>query len=188
MPDTTAPAPLLRAAAEGDRGAWDRLVETYSPMMWACARAYGLASGDADDAVQAAWLRLLEHITAIHTPEALGRWLLTTTRHEALHIARGNSRVLPAPEPPPPPRPGDDTETADPLAIVLDAERRARVWHAVARLHEPCRSLLRLVATDPDAGTHQIALRLGMPRGSVGPTRSRCLRHLSRLIAAEDPP
>jgi RNA polymerase sigma factor (sigma-70 family) len=171
---------LLRSAADGDAAAWDALVARFEPVMWATARAYGLCAADADDAVQAAWLRLVENLCAIRDPARVGGWLLTTTRREAALLARKGRAVRLTPEPP---EPGEEP---DAFAAVFDADRRRRLWAAVATLPEPCRTLLRLLATAPDAGNHRLAVRLGMPVGSVGPTRSRCLRHLRTLFAAEE--
>ncbi|GLW07923.1 RNA polymerase sigma factor [Microtetraspora sp. NBRC 13810] len=176
-------ARLLRAAAVGDHTAWDGLVERFSPAMWASARAYGLSAADADDAVQGAWLRLLESLHSIRDPRGVGRWLVTTTRREALRLLRERrGEHLTGEESPP------DRQQPDAAALVLDTERADLLWRAVASLSEPCRTLLSLLATAPGTGMQQIATRLGMPRGSVGPTRARCLRRLRTLVEEETLP
>ncbi|MDF5755406.1 sigma-70 family RNA polymerase sigma factor [Spongiactinospora sp. TRM90649] len=185
---------LLPAAAEGDQGAWNALVDRFGAAMWSAARACGLASADAEDAVQAAWLRLLESMTTIREPRAVGVWLVTTTRREAVRLARRRRHECPSADPgldDPPGAPGDPVArgsagvAADVAAAVLDADEAGRLWLAVESMSEPCRSLLRLMATTPDAGTARIAARLGMPMGSVGPTKGRCLRRLRRMVAAQ---
>ena len=40
---------LVKAAAEGDQGAWDALVEAFAPTVWAIARGHRLSSADAAD-------------------------------------------------------------------------------------------------------------------------------------------
>jgi RNA polymerase sigma factor (sigma-70 family) len=164
---------LVRAAAGGDRSAWDRLEALYGPRMWSVARACGLSSDDAADAVQGAWLRLLERITTIKDTERVGAWLATTTRREALLIQRKSQvPALPAP-----------VEAADPAAAYLESEHHTLLWETVSALREPCRSILRLAAAD--LSNQQVATRLGIPVGSVGPTRSRCLNKLRTHIPEE---
>lgn len=173
---------LLAAAAEGDQAAWAELVDMFSPAMWASARAYDLTRADADDAVQAAWLRLLENLHGIHDPAGLGRWLITTTRREAMRISRERRGARLDADPAAPRAGRTALADADAAERVLDAEWRALLWRAVDAMGEPCRTLLRLLATGPATSTLQIAARLGMPRGSVGPTRARCLRRLRAMV------
>lgn len=179
MPDTRDPAELLGAAADGDQAAWDELESRYGPRMWAVARACGLAQADAADAVQGAWLRLLEHLHDIRDPARVGAWLATTTRREALLLAR---RGRPAPplviarDTPP--------DAGDPETAVLEADGNRLLWKTVSTLHEPCRTLLALLATDLSG--RQVALRLGLPQGSVGPMRARCLEKLRTLISLQE--
>ncbi|WP_203990015.1 RNA polymerase sigma factor [Sphaerisporangium rufum] len=160
-----------------DETAWRDLVDRFGHRMWAVARACGLDTADAADAVQAAWLRLVESLPSIRDPDRVGAWLATTTRHEAVRIGRRRSgdrhAELPAEIPAP------DT---DPAAAMLTVEDGRRLWAAVDALPEPCRTLLRLVVTVPEAGYAQIARRMAMPIGSVGPTRMRCLRRLRALM------
>ncbi|MEV4555041.1 RNA polymerase sigma factor [Nonomuraea wenchangensis] len=171
-----APAELLRAAADGDRSAWDALEAAYGPLMWAVARASGLGAADAADVVQGGWLRLLQRLEDIREPERLGSWLATVVRREALQILREGSRsgvhVLATVEEP------------EPGAAVLGDDDRQLLWKAVSTMHEPCRTLLQLVAID--LGSRQTAARLGLPIGSVGPTRARCLEKLRTLISSQE--
>ncbi|MGN9841639.1 RNA polymerase sigma factor [Nonomuraea sp. H19] len=175
MHDPREPAELLEAAAEGDRSAWDELESRFGPLMWAVARACGLSPSDAADAVQGAWLRLLQHLESIRDPAAVGGWLVTTVRHESLLLLRKD-------------RPGvsslEVVEDPDPASAVLETDGRRLLWKTVSALHEPCRTLLQLVAID--LGSRQTATRLGLPIGSVGPTRARCLEKLRTLISSQE--
>jgi RNA polymerase sigma factor (sigma-70 family) len=149
--------------------------------MWAVARAFGLSAADAADAVQAAWLRLVERLDRIRDPARIGAWLVTTTRNEALLLCRKGRAVTPTHTPPEPERADAD----DPALAVLSADEARRLWQAVDALDEPCRSLLRLLVTAPESGYARIAARLGMPIGSVGPMRGRCLNRLRKLVEAD---
>src|SRR5580692_6980063 len=88
-------AELVRRAAEGDREAWERLIDQYSRLIWSITVDFKLPESDAADVVQTTWLRLLEHIDRIEHPERIGSWLATTARHECLrHLAAGKRVVL----------------------------------------------------------------------------------------------
>jgi len=175
------PAALIRAAGGGDEAAWAELVSRYSGMVWAVARGHRLGPADAADVVQTVWLRLVEHLDRLHDPEHVGGWLATTTRHECLRVIRRAGRELP----------DEDIEaSADSLAapepspesVVLADERKVLLWQALERLPERCRTLLRALAMAPDGGYAEISAALGMPIGSIGPTRARCLDRLRAQI------
>jgi RNA polymerase sigma factor (sigma-70 family) len=179
-------ADMVRRAADGDRGAWEVIVDDFSGLLWSVCRGYRLNHADAAEVVQTVWLRLLENLGRIREPEHLGGWLTTTARREAIRQLRlrghelvtdDESRFDGIAEP----APGDD-----PVAAALRDDRDQRLWRAFAGLPERCRRLLRLLAVlaPPYA---EVAAAMDMPVGSIGPTRARCLERLRRLLRAEDP-
>ncbi|MEO3800337.1 sigma-70 family RNA polymerase sigma factor [Nonomuraea sp. B1E8] len=181
MPDPREPAELVTAAADGDRTAWDELEARYGPRMWAVARASGLSPSDAADAVQGSWLRLLQHLHTLRDPAKVGGWLMTTVRREAHAFLRKRHDVAPFDHDVLALEAVDDP---DPASAVLEADGRRLLWKQVSALHEPCRTLIQLVAID--LGNRQMAARLGMPVGSVGPTKARCLEKLRTLISSQE--
>ena len=68
--------------------------------------------------------------------------------------------------------------------IVLDEQQRA-LWRAVGRLSAQCQELLRIVAFIPRPDYQSVSAALGMPVGSIGPTRGRCLEKIRALLADE---
>ncbi|WP_159394269.1 hypothetical protein [Streptomyces sp. NRRL S-495] len=48
-----------------------------------------------------------------------------------------------------------------------------------------CPQLVAALAEDPPPTYRELSHRLGMPRGSIGPTRARCLACLRVLLHAE---
>ncbi|GIH71651.1 RNA polymerase sigma factor [Sphaerimonospora thailandensis] len=185
MLDDTSPGPplgptRLERPTPLDQAAWDDLVARFDGRMWAVARAFGLGPADAADAVQGAWLRLVESLDAIRDPDRIGSWLITTTKNEAARLSRSRtgsgSAVSDVPDDIP------DLGAPDPAAAVVDADYGRHVWGRLDLLGEPCRSLLRLYALHPDARYTQIALRLDLPVGSIGPTRARCVSRLRALL------
>jgi RNA polymerase sigma factor (sigma-70 family) len=174
---------LVRRAANGDRAAWERLVDQYSRLLWAMTRDFKLAESDAADVVQATWLRLLEHIDRIEYPERIGSWLATTARHECLrHLAAGK-RVMPVEN--------DHDAFSDTVGHQPDvderllAEERAQaVRAAMSTLPSRSQQLLQLLMADPPASYTEISDQLGVPIGSIGPTRGRCLERLRLVLQA----
>ena len=63
---------LVRRAADGDRWAWEWLVDQYARLIWAMTRDFKLAESDAADVAQVTWLRLLEHIDRLEQPCSRG--------------------------------------------------------------------------------------------------------------------
>jgi RNA polymerase sigma factor (sigma-70 family) len=175
-------ADLVNAARQGHEEAIGEIVAELSPLLWQVARAAGLGSGDAEDVLQTVWVRLLSHLDDIRTSGALTAWLVITTKREAWRVRAAGRRQLPAdqdwlaaiPDPEP---------SGEELAVV-DDQRRA-LWSALTQLSPRCQELLRIVAFVPRPDYDTVAVALGIPRGSVGPTRGRCLAKLRAVMAAD---
>ena len=173
---TTDVAVLVRAAAAGDERAWSALVDRFSKLVWAIARNHRLSADDAAEVSPTTWLRLAEHIDRLQDPSKVGGWLATTARHESLRVLRGAGRQIPM---------GDDMPEPDRLAPAIDEEllrneRDSMLWQAFSRLPARDQALLRLLISDPMPSYEEIGAAMGMPVGSVGPTRARCLERLRR--------
>jgi RNA polymerase sigma factor (sigma-70 family) len=171
-------AELLVAARAGDSDAWDELVERYARLVWAVARGFALSMADAADVSQTTWLRLVEHLDELREPEHVGGWLATTARRECLRILRRNGREVVGLDA------GIEIEAGEPTpeAVVLDTERDRILWLSLGEISQRCQVLLRALATVPPPSYQDISAALGMPVGSIGPTRARCLDHLKRRV------
>jgi len=172
---------LIRMAAEGHRWAWERLVAKYSRLIWAMTRDFKLSESDASDVVQATWLRLLEHIDRIEHPDRVGSWLATTARHECLRHLAARKRVVLVQD--------DDDALVDAVSHqpeidegLLAAERAQAVREAMLSLPWRWQRLLELLMSDPPVSYVEISDQLGLPIGSIGPTRGRCLERLRELL------
>lgn len=183
--DTTEPlATLVPAAREGDHHAWDAIVDRFLPLVCSIVRRYRLSEADGDDVSQTVWLRLVEHLDALREPDALPGWIRTTTRNECLRVLAARGRVRPVD-----PQDGVGLEDgAGPVGPELDAEllaaeRRQALRDALAELPAGRRELLLLLLTDPPLAYEEISARLGIPIGSIGPTRARALDQLRRTRA-----
>ncbi|MFN2494392.1 MAG: RNA polymerase sigma factor [Pseudonocardiaceae bacterium] len=173
---------LFRRAEAGDQAAWNALVDRYTKLLWSVARAHRLGDADAADVVQTTWLRLVEHFGRISDPERLAGWLATTARRECLHMLRRAGREVVAPS-------EDalldvvDERSAPVDARLLAEERDVALWSCFERLSVRCQVLLRILMATPPADYVTVAATLGMPVGSIGPTRGRCLDQLRKLAA-----
>ena len=172
----------LEKARTGDQAALREVVTELNPLLWRVARAQGLAAEEAADVVQTSWLELLRRLHEIRSPQALTSWLVTATRREAWRVREQGRRHAPGAAdgldaiPDAGPRPGDQ---------LLTDERDQALWRAFRLLPDRCRELLRIVAQVSRPDYTAVAEALGMPVGSIGPTRGRCLAKLRDLLAAD---
>jgi RNA polymerase sigma factor (sigma-70 family) len=176
---------LVSQAASGDSAAWERIVDAYVGLIWAIARNHRLSFTDAADVSQTTWLRLIEHIDRIDDPSRVGAWLATTARRECLRVLGRSHRLVLV---------GDSDVMGDMMvadepeldAGLIASEEQAEVRAALDELPPRCRELLDLLMLDPAPSYEEISAALGMPIGSIGPTRGRCLKRLRRSLIGSD--
>jgi len=172
-------ASLVEAAAAGEAQAWQELIDRYAVLIRSVCRAHRLCEADGEDVAQLTWLRAVEHIGRLRDPERFGAWVGTTARRECLRVLQGRKRVVPTCD-----------EVRNPLfaahvdeeEIELAAERRAAVREALTVLPAKQRTLLRLLHSERETSYDDISSKLGMPIGSIGPTRGRALERLRKEI------
>jgi RNA polymerase sigma factor (sigma-70 family) len=168
---------LVARARKGERQAWDALVERYASLIWSICRRFRLSDADADDVGQNVWLLLVDHLDTLQCAAALPGWLATTTRRECLRVLRTTQG----------PQGGfvDAEMMSDPLDEaaehgLLQAERHAALHQAFGHLSPFGQQLMGLLIQDPPLPYAEISTRLGIPVGSIGPNRSRCLDQMRR--------
>ena len=170
---------LLARALGGDQRAWQILVRGLSALVAGVARAHRLGDSDVSDVCQITWYKLTQHLADLREPARLPGWLSTTARRQALRTLTARRREVPAARPEP------AAGLPSPELAVLGAERDQALWQAVARLPPAHRELICLLAGEPGLTQTQLAARLGIPPGSVGPLRRRALDRLRRALAAQ---
>ena len=168
-------ASLFQRWRAGESDALDDLVRLLSPMLWQVVRASGLDRTTAEDIVQTTWLTLVRSGESISEPRAVAGWLCTSARREAWRVAKQSTRQQPVEDESIARRLPD--EPAPESQVVLDDDN-SRLWACLSRLNERCQRLLRIVAAEARPDYTAIATELGMPVGSIGPTRGRCLEKL----------
>ncbi|HEU4464381.1 MAG TPA: sigma-70 family RNA polymerase sigma factor [Gemmatimonadota bacterium] len=177
---------LIERCLAGDEAAWAILVRRYANLVHGIAARFGLGADEAADAFQAVFVIVWRNLDLLKEPQAFPGWLATIARREALRMARGMARRVR----------NEERMGADPTARVIPtsapradeavegAERAALVGHAVERMDARCRELLTLLFWEtPSPSYDEAAARLGMPIGSLGPTRGRCLEKLRAALA-----
>jgi len=168
---------LVMRARTGDERAWDALVERYAPLIWSLCRRYRLDAAEADNVGRSVWLQLANHLGKISDPAALPGWLATATRRECklvLNTAQAPQAARYAPDAQS--APDDQAKTLEQALLV--AERHAALREALTHLPPCCQQLIALLIEDPPVSYAEIGARLGIPVGSIGPNRRRCLDKL----------
>lgn len=165
----------------GDTGRMNDLVDLLNPILWHIARSQGLSPAAAEDAVQTGWLRLVENVDRIEDPQTVMGWLLVTVKRESWRVGRLAQRQSSTPD--------ADLETEDdalgPELQTILGERERVLWRHLRSLPTRCQELLRVVAFADRPDYHQVSQALGMPMGSIGPTRGRCLARLRTLLQGD---
>ena len=172
---------LVTRASGGDQGAWHELADRYAPLVYTICTRYRLSKPDIEDVGQNVWLLLVEQLGKLREPAALPGWLATTTARECLRVVTAASKAE---------RLGtglDDSVIFVDDAVIdeelLVAERNAALRAAFAELPPRCQQLLSMLLSDPPHSYADIHRELGIPVGSIGPQRARCLERMRRSSA-----
>jgi RNA polymerase sigma factor (sigma-70 family) len=181
---------LMMLAQAGDEVAWHEIVRRFDDSIRRVVRAHGLDAPTARDMVQQTWLTAVAQLGAVRSADTLGGWLRTIARRECRRMVQRRRRELaqqykyhfvtdvenqeleicsdrPTPE--------DEA---------LQSERRDLLRVAWGNLPERDRTLLTLLMDEPRRPYAEISRDTGLPIGSIGPTRARCLARLRGQLAA----
>ena len=171
---------MVSAAGGGDQAAWSDLVQRFRGRVIRVARAHGLDPHQADDVAQETWLRLYRNLGNVRDPFSLGAWIETTARRESLRVLAGRRR---------------EELTGDDVGIDLPAldgtddavleERKAALARGLMKLNGRQRALMQSLLVEPAPSYADVSVRVGIPIGSIGPTRGRCVRRLRQELAPE---
>jgi len=188
MRDDPVVVDLVVRARQGDKAAWDTIVERYAPLVWSVCRRHRLTGVDAEDVGASVWLRLVESLDGLREPAALPGWLATTARRECLQFLTTKKRQVPVEDLDLGIDPGPESDD-----WLLAEERRDALREAFAGLQERCRRLLAMLFGEPPTPYAEISATLEMAIGAIGPNRKRCLDRLRRSrslldLGGEPPP
>ena len=187
--DAASTTTLVTRCLHGDQQAWDGLIARYGRLVHSVPVRHGLAPHEVDDVGQETFLALAQHLHTIDDPERLPAWLVTTARRFTWRAIQRRRSETPLEE-------GDDSAGGDanggyqlvsplptPGDLVEGWSRQEALQAGLQRLQERCRALLTLVFLRADEPSYDdIAAQLGIPKGSIGPTRNRCLQQLRTIL------
>ncbi len=176
---------LVIACRGGDESAWEAITYKFQNLLFSIPRRAGLGKDLASDVLQDVFTTLYLKIDLLEKPEFLRAWLITTTKHKTMHLisreTRGRPRSIGDDENDPAFEIADKSPLADDMLIRL--EREEQIENAFTEIDDRCRQLLMMLYLDGDKVSYsEIADKLDIPLGSIGPTRARCLDKLLKLI------
>jgi len=166
---------LVAACLHGEEAAWNALIERYAPLIWGILHRCGVPTPDCEDLFQNVCIKLYTQLSTLQKIERLAGWLAAVTRQEAAGWARRRKALSEVPETLPDNRPS-------PEEAALIEERLFLVRSALESLPESCQSLLKRLYAENPPGYAELSEELGIPLGSLGPRRARCLEKLRKLL------
>jgi RNA polymerase sigma factor (sigma-70 family) len=184
-PEASVDQRLVAACLAGDEQAWAALIGRHKRLIYSHCRRYGAHDADAADIFQQVCAELFTALPRMLNRESVRSWIITVATHEAYRWKR--RRLLRAL------REGEEAGFVArhvppaPSAALERAQREEAVRAAIGQLPPRCQAMLRLLFyEDPPVPYHAVAGKLGLAIGSIGLTRARCLRKLSRLLTPGD--
>jgi RNA polymerase sigma factor (sigma-70 family) len=178
---------LLEACRNGEVDAWQRVYDRYSRLIYSVAMRCGLSVDDAGDVTQITFTLLLENLATLRDDSNLGAWLCTVARRHAWRVLKQHH----------------GTEGFDEVseAFLFNAQTLSGApaggdisfWETahwinagLNNLDNRCRELLIALYFDEAQPSYtDIAHRLSLPVGSIGPMRARCLQKLKRHLSPD---
>ena len=182
-------AELLQRCRSGDGAAWQLVVKRYGRLVHSVPVRYGLSRSEVEDVGQEVFWALAQQLERIEDPERLSGWLMTTARRISWRLIQQRRQEQPNPVA----DIADHEVLEGNLVGVVHApsysdllagwDRQEALGLGLARLSDRCRELLSLIFLDAGEPSYdKISEQLGMPKGSIGPTRNRCLAQLRDIL------
>jgi RNA polymerase sigma factor (sigma-70 family) len=174
---------LIAACRQGDSHAWEALLNQYERLVYYIPLHCGLSQEEAADIVQITFTFLMQSLDDLRDDTILRAWLATVARRHTWRMLKKSRRETPFAI-------GDKELSEHALRLGMEHFDPLERWElaewissGLSKLSERCRELLLALYFDRQPVSYEdIATRLNMPHGSIGPTRARCLEHLKRLL------
>jgi RNA polymerase sigma factor (sigma-70 family) len=176
---------LIRRCRQGSAGAWRQLLKKYERLVYSIPLRYGLSRDEAADIAQITFTILIQSLDGLSEDSRLGPWLVTVARRHTWRLLERNRRESAR----------ERLEGADVAesAVLLGKSNADSIEHweltewldeGLSKLNKPCRELLLALYFQPEGSSYaEVAERLGMPVGSIGPRRARCLKSLKQVLS-----
>jgi RNA polymerase sigma factor (sigma-70 family) len=167
---------LIQACLNNSQAAWNELVARYARLVYSIPLRQGMSLSDAEDVFQNVFTIASHSLGTLRDQKLLAAWLIRITYRECQHLRRRSPDHGEIPES----LASDDAPPEDEVEIW---EKQHSVRLALSQLESPCQELLRALFLELPAPSYQtLAERLGIPTGSIGPTRARCLKKLEAIL------
>jgi RNA polymerase sigma factor (sigma-70 family) len=172
---------LILACRKGKRGAWETLLNKYERLVFSIPLNYGLSREDAADIAQITFTILIQSLDSLDDESRLGAWLATVARRHTWRQMERNRRQST----------GRERDVAESAALLgKSGDESVERWELIEWLEqglslisESCRKLLLALYFDPSQPSYaEVAERMAVPVGSIGPTRARCLEWLREAL------
>lgn len=182
---------LVQRCLAGDASAWQQLVDRYARLVHSIPVRHGLTSDEVNDVGQEVFLALAQHLHQIEDPERLPSWLVTTARRFSWRVLQKRRNEYT----------GEKSDISEEQALDATAiqpvfsktpsmnellegwNRQELLVQAMSHLQDRCRQLLRMLFLDASEPSYdEISNQTGLPKGSIGPTRIRCLQQLRSIL------
>jgi RNA polymerase sigma factor (sigma-70 family) len=175
---------LIRSCRQGKSGAWRQLLNKYERLVYFIPLRYGLSQDDAADVAQTTFTILIQSLDSLPEDSRLGSWLATVARRHTWRLLKRNRRETASER-------LDSTDLSE-CAVLLGRSDADSIEHwelaewldsGLSKIGERCRELLLALYFQPERPSYaELVERLGIPIGSIGPTRARCLKRLRQVL------
>jgi RNA polymerase sigma factor (sigma-70 family) len=175
---------LIQRCRRGSSGAWQQVLNRYERLVFSIPLRYGLSRDDAADVAQITFTALVKNMDKLVDDSRLGAWLSTVARRNTWRLLERRRREMPSEH-------LEGTSLAE-SAVALGKSDAESIEHwelsdwldtGLSQLNEKCRNLLTALHFRPELSSYaEVAEHFGMPLGSIGPTRARCLKRLKLVL------
>jgi RNA polymerase sigma factor (sigma-70 family) len=175
---------LIQRCRRGSSGAWQQVLNRYERLVFSIPLRYGLSRDDAADVAQITFTALVKNMDKLVDDSRLGAWLSTVARRNTWRLLERRRREMPSEH-------LEGTSLAE-SAVALGKSDAESIEHwelsdwldtGLSQLNEKCRNLLTALYFRPELSSYaEVAEHFGMPLGSIGPTRARCLKRLKLVL------
>jgi RNA polymerase sigma factor (sigma-70 family) len=179
-------ADLVSECRSGSKRAWEALVRRFQRLIFTVPRRAGLSEEQAADVFQIVFTKAFEHLDSIAQPDRIQAWLVTTAKRESLALLRERRSTVSIGEPDEEGGEAYDVPDENPLPEdVLESLQLQRELHeAVKQLDPKSQEFVKLVFLQEEPLPYsEVAARLGISEGSIGPTRARNLEKLRAILS-----
>jgi RNA polymerase sigma factor (sigma-70 family) len=176
---------LVDRCLDHESGAWEEFLRRYGRLIYSTIHKVGLPANEQEDTFQSSVMAIYLQLPKLRDRERLVAWIVGITWRQSVDRIRSRSReirmeevedqVLRGSLDPP-----ADAALPDEDRVALEQAQHAR--EALESLSERCSRLISLMFYEhPPLDYTEIARREGIPIGSLGPTRARCLERMRQF-------